>query len=79
LGVALVDRSTHPVSLSEAGQRFRSMAQDILHRLAPARQEGPAAAYSAESGVGRIVHTRLGTPLDEYAPEAAFTAYLVWY
>jgi LysR family transcriptional regulator, hypochlorite-specific transcription factor HypT len=39
LGATLIDRSTHPASLTEAGTRFRPMAVDILHRVASARDE----------------------------------------
>ena len=39
LGVMLVDRSTHPTSLTEAGRHFLPMARDVLHRLTLAREE----------------------------------------
>ena len=34
LGVVLVDRTTHPAVLTEAGEWFRSVAQEILARVA---------------------------------------------
>src|SRR5262245_18262060 len=38
VGVPLFDRSTHPVSLTEAGLQFRPAAEDILRRLTLARE-----------------------------------------
>jgi len=43
LGTTLIDRSTHPASLTDAGIRFRPMVVDILHRVASARDETLAA------------------------------------
>src|SRR3546814_9730261 len=34
LGVALFDRATHPVALTETGEWFRTTAQEILGRVA---------------------------------------------
>ena len=33
LGVVLIDRATHPAALTEAGEWFQSVAQEILARL----------------------------------------------
>ncbi|MES2242736.1 MAG: LysR family transcriptional regulator [Pseudomonadota bacterium] len=44
LGVALFDRSTHPVTLTETGQWFQSVAQDILARVARVPDEARAVA-----------------------------------
>ena len=38
VGVTLFDRSTHPAALTEAGRQFRPAAEDILRRLALARE-----------------------------------------
>jgi DNA-binding transcriptional LysR family regulator len=38
VGATLFDRSTHPASLTEAGRQFRPAAEDILRRLALARE-----------------------------------------
>lgn len=46
-GVPLVDRSAHPASLTEAGRRFHPAAEDILRRLAAAREEARAAEEAA--------------------------------
>lgn len=42
VGVALVDRSAHPVSLTEAGKRFRPAAQALLENLLAARNAARA-------------------------------------
>jgi DNA-binding transcriptional LysR family regulator len=47
VGATLVDRTTHPASLTEAGIRFRPMAVDILHRVSIARDETRNAAVLA--------------------------------
>jgi len=49
LGVALFDRSSHPVTLTETGQWFQSVAQDLLARVArvPDEARGVAEASSA--------------------------------
>lgn len=47
VGVPLVDRSAHPASLTEAGRRFRPAAEEILRRLAAAREEARAAEEAA--------------------------------
>src|SRR5437899_7036431 len=47
LGATLIDRSTHPASLTEAGIRFRPLAADILHRVASAREETRTAQATA--------------------------------
>lgn len=39
LGVTLVDRGTHPTSLTEAGRHFLPLGQDIISRLTLAREE----------------------------------------
>ncbi len=47
VGVTLFDRSTHPASLTEAGQQFRPAAEDILRRLAAARDAARGAHDAA--------------------------------
>ena len=47
LGATLIDRSTHPASLTQAGIRFRPLAVDILHRVAMARDDTRNAATLA--------------------------------
>ena len=47
VGAPLVDRGAHPASLTEAGRRFRPAAEDILRRLAAAREEARAAEEAA--------------------------------
>ena len=37
LGVALIDRSTYPTTLTAAGRAFRETAEDIVHRLHASR------------------------------------------
>ncbi|MES2686315.1 MAG: LysR family transcriptional regulator [Pseudomonadota bacterium] len=44
LGVALFDRTTHPVTLTETGQWFQSVAQDMLARVARVPDEARAVA-----------------------------------
>ena len=47
LGLALFKRDTHPATLTEAGRRFRPLAQDILYRLTVAREETRAVEAAA--------------------------------
>ena len=49
LGATLFDRSAHPASLTEAGRRFRPAAEEVLARLAQARDEVQAAEESDAS------------------------------
>ncbi|MFO1324465.1 MAG: LysR family transcriptional regulator [Burkholderiales bacterium] len=56
LGVVLVDRTTHPAALTEAGEWFRSVAQDILARVAQIPDEARAIA-DATSATLRIAST----------------------
>ncbi|HXO95917.1 MAG TPA: LysR family transcriptional regulator, partial [Chthoniobacterales bacterium] len=39
VGVDLFERDTHPVTLTEAGHRFRLVAEEILRRLREGREE----------------------------------------
>jgi len=56
LGVALFDRSTHPVTLTETGQWFQSVAQDMLARVARVPDEARAVA-DASSATLRFAST----------------------
>jgi DNA-binding transcriptional LysR family regulator len=56
LGVVLVDRTTHPAALTEAGEWFRAVAQDILARVAQIPDEARAIA-DATSATLRIAST----------------------
>jgi len=56
LGVVLIDRTTHPVTLTEAGDWFRSVAQEILARVAQVPDEARAIA-DASSATLRIAST----------------------
>jgi DNA-binding transcriptional LysR family regulator len=56
LGVVLVDRTTHPAALTEAGEWFRSVAQEILARVARIPDEARAIA-DATSATLRIAST----------------------
>ncbi|MBV7483062.1 LysR substrate-binding domain-containing protein [Bordetella sp. BOR01] len=49
LGVALFDRSTHPVSLTETGDWFRTTAQEILGRVARVPDEARAVAAAGSA------------------------------
>jgi DNA-binding transcriptional LysR family regulator len=49
LGAPLIDRSSHPVGLTESGRLFRLQADDILGRLATAREEAQASAQAGPS------------------------------
>ena len=49
LGATLFDRSAHPVALTEAGRRFRPVAEEMLGRLALAREDAQAAQASEAS------------------------------
>lgn len=56
LGVVLFDRTTHPVALTETGQWFRSVAQEILARVARVPDEARAVA-DASSATLRFAST----------------------
>ncbi len=56
LGVALFDRTTHPVTLTEAGQWFRTMAQDTLAHVARLPDEARA-VVDASAATLRIAAT----------------------
>jgi DNA-binding transcriptional LysR family regulator len=49
LGVALFDRSGHPVTLTEAGQWFRTVAHEILNRVARVPDEARAVADASSA------------------------------
>jgi len=56
LGAALFDRTTHPVTLTETGQWFQSVAQDLLARVARVPDEARAVA-DASSATLRFAST----------------------
>jgi LysR family transcriptional regulator, hypochlorite-specific transcription factor HypT len=56
LGVVLVDRTTHPVALTETGEWFRAVAQEILARVGQVPDEARAIA-DASSATLRIAAT----------------------
>lgn len=56
LGVALFDRTTHPVTLTETGQWFQAVAQDMLARVARVPDEARAVA-DASSATLRFAST----------------------
>jgi DNA-binding transcriptional LysR family regulator len=58
VGVALFDRSTHPVALTAAGERFRPLLQEVLGALAAARTQACAAEDEASAGL-RFAATHL--------------------
>lgn len=47
VGATLIDRSTHTVRLTEAGERFRASTEETLRRLQLGREEARAAAKAA--------------------------------
>jgi len=49
LGVALFDRSSHPVTLTETGQWFRTVAHEILNRVARVPDEARAVADASSA------------------------------
>jgi len=49
LGVALFDRATHPVALTETGEWFRATAQEILGRVARVPDEARAVAAAGSA------------------------------
>lgn len=49
LGVTLFDRSTHPITLTEAGTWFRTTAQEILGRVARVPDEARAVAAAGSA------------------------------
>ena len=56
LGVVLIDRTTHPATLTEAGEWFRSVAHEIQARVAQVPDEARAIA-DASSATLRIAAT----------------------
>ena len=56
LGVVLVDRTSHPATLTETGEWFRSVAQEMLQRVARVPDEARAVA-DASSATLRIAST----------------------
>src|SRR3982751_5813347 len=56
LGVVLIDRTTHPAALTESGEWFRSVAQEILARVAQVPDEARSIA-AATSATLRIAST----------------------
>jgi DNA-binding transcriptional LysR family regulator len=49
LGVALFDRSSHPATLTEAGQWFQAVAHEILNRVARVPDEARAVADASSA------------------------------
>jgi DNA-binding transcriptional LysR family regulator len=49
VGAALVDRSTHKITLTSAGERFRSVADEIMRRLLVGQEEAQRAARASIS------------------------------
>jgi DNA-binding transcriptional LysR family regulator len=49
VGAPLVDRSTHQITLTPAGERFRSVAEEIMRRLVLGREEAREAARASTS------------------------------
>jgi DNA-binding transcriptional LysR family regulator len=49
LGVALFDRSSHPVTLTETGQWFRTVAHELLRRIARVPDEARAVADASSA------------------------------
>jgi DNA-binding transcriptional LysR family regulator len=56
LGVVLIDRTTHPAALTEAGEWFRSVARDLLARVAQIPEEARA-VVDATSATLRLAST----------------------
>lgn len=51
VGAPLFDRSTHRVALTEAGERFRPAAEEVLRRLLQGREDARAGAQAAASAL----------------------------
>ena len=49
VGIPLVDRNTHQITLTPAGERFRPVADEILRRLLLGQEEAREAALAATS------------------------------
>jgi len=58
VGAVLIDRSTHTVRLTAAGERFRSVAEETLRRLQLGREEARAVA-KASSETWRFASTHV--------------------
>ena len=57
-GVTLIDRGTHPTSMTEAGHRFEELARDLLRRTSVMRDETRMAAKVA-AGTLRFAATHV--------------------
>lgn len=51
VGATLFDRSSHPASLTEAGRRFRPVADEVLRQLSRGRDEARQAQSNAASTI----------------------------
>lgn len=51
VGAPLFDRSTHRVTLTEAGERFRPAAEEVLRRLLQGREDARATAHAAAAAL----------------------------
>lgn len=56
IGTALIDRDTHRIALTEAGQAFRPVAEEVLRRLAQGRDQARRIG-TAEAGTLRFAAT----------------------
>ena len=54
LGVVLIDRTTHPAALTEAGEWFRSVAQDMLARVSQIPDEARAVADATSATLAQL-------------------------
>src|SRR3546814_4780311 len=64
LGVALFDRATHPVALTETGEWFRTTAQEILGRVARVPDEARAVAAAGSATLRFAATDRKSTRLN---------------
>ncbi|WP_425088102.1 LysR family transcriptional regulator [Stappia sp.] len=56
VGTKLIDRDTHRIALTEAGETFRTVAEDVLRRLAQGRDQAREVG-GAEAGTLRFAAT----------------------
>jgi len=62
MGAPPVDRSAQPASLTEAGRRFRPAAEEILRRLAAAREEARTVDEAAAATLRFVSFRRTRCP-----------------